>query len=400
MLVILGSAFAAIIIDYVVASGRVQSLIFFPETEIKAGSSPDWEALVRTLFLVLGLPTAFVLWNWRDLNVRDQLANQRKDTNLREFSDIQIRAAGALSKEVDLGARETLQIAALHQLRGYLRGEYGETFRRSTFELYSALLARPKRLDDYQINFSDDVFSLSPIVYENLRELIEEDWIYFFRSGYSLEGRSYRNLKLKRGIDLSGLSFARSDLSGSEMPGAVLDSCNFRQSNLNKIFALDATLQYAMCESATFVGATLNNATLTGIKLRNADCNDAKLQCANLRDAEFIRTNLTGAVLDDTSVCGAIFVDCELRKASFHYAAYDTSTQFWPGWHQFHQLSESLLAWRKVERDDARTWSAPYREIGMLLPHELASARLRRGRQVFGDWSNLTIGSPRRPFGQ
>lgn len=49
-----------------------------------------------------------------------------------------MRAAGAFDDKLPVEAREQLQIAALHQLRGFLRGEYGDAFQRPAFELLLA----------------------------------------------------------------------------------------------------------------------------------------------------------------------------------------------------------------------------------------------------------------------
>ena len=70
---------------------------FFPEhcdTKFPAKCDPlEWKELFQAAALVLGLPVAFLLWQWRDRNVRDQIENARKDTNLKEFQEVQLHAA-------------------------------------------------------------------------------------------------------------------------------------------------------------------------------------------------------------------------------------------------------------------------------------------------------------------
>jgi hypothetical protein len=105
----------------------------------------EWKELLQASFLTLGLPIAFLLWHWRDKNVRDQIENARKDINLKEFQELQLRAAGAISTNIPEKSRQTLWISALHQMRGYLRGEYGASFKRPALEVYCALMERQKR---------------------------------------------------------------------------------------------------------------------------------------------------------------------------------------------------------------------------------------------------------------
>jgi hypothetical protein len=112
------------------------SLIFgpllFPEGTI------EWKDRQQALIIMLGLPVAFLLWHWRDRNVRDQIDNAKSDLNLKEFQDVQLRAAGAIDKDLPIATREQLQIAALHHLKGFILGEYGQRFRKPAFELLMA----------------------------------------------------------------------------------------------------------------------------------------------------------------------------------------------------------------------------------------------------------------------
>ena len=130
-----------------VKDSAIYGPLFFPEA-----ATVEWKDRLQAILVLLGLPVALCLWYWRDRNVRDQIEEQRKQVieqqrqvgnqnrafNLTEFQEVQMRAAGALDEKLPPEAREQLQIAALHQLRGFLRGEYGESFRRPAFELLLA----------------------------------------------------------------------------------------------------------------------------------------------------------------------------------------------------------------------------------------------------------------------
>ncbi len=54
---------------------------FFPrhcDPKFLAKCDPlEWKELFQAAVLLLGLPIAFMLWHWRDRNVRDQIDNAR-----------------------------------------------------------------------------------------------------------------------------------------------------------------------------------------------------------------------------------------------------------------------------------------------------------------------------------
>ena len=72
----------------------------FELNALRPESKPDWRAIIQPLLLFIGLPSAFVLWVFRDANASAALENQRKDINLKEFQEIQLRAAGALDEKL------------------------------------------------------------------------------------------------------------------------------------------------------------------------------------------------------------------------------------------------------------------------------------------------------------
>lgn len=60
-----------------------------------------WRSIVQMVPVVIGLPIAFLLWFWRDRNVRDQIANAKREISLTEFQEVQLRASGALDRNLD-----------------------------------------------------------------------------------------------------------------------------------------------------------------------------------------------------------------------------------------------------------------------------------------------------------
>ena len=108
------------------------------------------------LAFLLSLLPSFTLWRFRDQNKRDDqktasalYENSRKDTNLKDFQQLQKWVVGLETansgKESDAGESSTsnqtnpLRIAAIHQLGGFFRGEFGEQFQIPAYELLHAI---------------------------------------------------------------------------------------------------------------------------------------------------------------------------------------------------------------------------------------------------------------------
>lgn len=136
------------------------------------------------IILIVSAPVAFVIWHFRDENNRQQIENQRKDINLKEFQKLSEWVSGAhlpeiktvskttnkfnLKRDYEIARRLTLpieytteeteeyskqpktadfdtfskregavalQISAIYNLLPFFRGDYGESFRRPAFNL-------------------------------------------------------------------------------------------------------------------------------------------------------------------------------------------------------------------------------------------------------------------------
>lgn len=312
-----------------VKGSAIYGPLFFPEA-----ATVEWKDRLQAILVLLGLPVAFCLWYWRDRNVRDQIEeqrkqveNQRKDINLTEFQEVQMRAAGALDEKLPAEAREQLQIAALHQMRGFLRGDYGESFRRPAFELLLAgHAAAMERIEIEKVR--DEIRStansvtragilalidelrtnLNRVDLERMR-IIGDEKDYVFHSGFPLEGRSFDllnlyQLKAPRGIRLAGSRFL----------GAFLWQANLGLSDLSY---------------AKFEGVDLGAAYLGGAQLSLAHFEGANLSVANLEGAFLNETHLEGARL--------LGIDCgqfsELAGTVYSNSTEFFDLQFWRGGH-------------------------------------------------------------------
>ncbi len=286
----------------------------------------EWKELLQAIVLTLGLPVAFLLWHWRDRNVRDQIENARKEINLKEFQELQLRAAGAISTDIPEKSRQTLWISALHQMRGYLRGEYGASFKRPALEVYCALIERQKRsekTDNPDETNPEPDFGLPDSVFRTVRDIIFEEWKCFFwedftdRIGWPLQGRSLRRICLPAGAILDGLDLSRTDFSGSELnsvsfAGATLWDANFQGCDLRS----------AILTGIEGDGVILDQADMAGMSAEGADFSrssfkETKFHAANLEGANFFKASGSQCLFVNVNLCGANFNGSRLYGCDF-----------------------------------------------------------------------------------
>jgi hypothetical protein len=297
---------------------------FFPKVcdrRLPSACDPlEWKDLLQVAILVLGLPIAFLLWHWRDTNVRDQIAeqrnqveeqakqveNSRRDINLKEFQEVQLRAAGALDEKLPQEAREQLQIAALHQLRGFLRGEYGESFKRPAFELLlSGHAAAINRIGvpslrvqvsgqsrDKIVEAVTTLRAQLTLIDKTRMTIMRDEAEHIFRSGFPLDGRNFDLL------DLHQIRFPPNlDLGESHFFGAELREAWFEGSQL-----IMACFDGANMPSARFQEANLGSASFRGANLYAAHLERTNLKFAILHSADLWRAYMEGADAREVSV--------------------------------------------------------------------------------------------------
>lgn len=323
--------------------------LFWPALE-KTPEVQAWSARVYAAIFVLGVPVALMLWHWRDSNVRAQIAvsrdeyeNRRKDTNLKEFQEVQLRASGALDEKLPAEAREQLQIAALHQLRGFLRGEYGEDFRRPAFELllagHAAAMERIGHLkaieswspgDWPEVEKRREIGSiiatvksrLPPVDRERLGILRDEaEFIVGVRGRYR-DGNSF---------PLNGRCFDLIDLSNR---------------------AISASQSFARC---SFVGAKLWCADLKGVALKGANLAGANLSHANLEGANLSDASLAGAYLTEARLEGTNLSDAHLTGAVLNDATFDAATSLTANWPVLSEPEREALRQALIGRGAVRS---------------------------------------------
>lgn len=309
-----------------------------------------------TIF-VLGLPTAFLLWHWRDRNVRDQIDNTRKDINLKEFQEVQLRASGALDKDIPEVAREQLQIAALHQLRGFLRGEYGDSFKRPAFELFCSGLAQTdvlsfgewrtmhsptgENLRTKYIEYVDQQQKLLSKVSLTRNKIISEEWRYIFRSGFPLHDRNFSFVMLPIDADLSSLD---------------LTSCRFIRARLGRVKFNKATMRFTILDRAFADGADFSDVQFFGASLicsalstNIRDDIEPRAMPADFRNAELGLVHFNYAVVHGAQLQGTKFYTNDIQDAHFDGCQFDENTEFDKDWS--HKTSEQKDAIRQIWLD-------------------------------------------------
>lgn len=351
----------------------------------------QWREAAQLLLVLVGIPSAFLLWLFRDINVSGTLANQRKDVNLKEFQEIQMRAAGAMDEALPAAARETLQIAALHQLRAFLRGEYGNSFRRPGLELLrarfvaSAEVTGTQQIRDWMTKWRGTVgdggadratigamkrkvgralTSQRPSrLAETEQSILREEWQAIFRSGMPIANSVFDELRLRNPM------LADVDLSGCRLIGAVLIDAHLERANLHGADLALAKLAFAHLESANLRvahlegirlrDANLAHATLFGARLEGADLRRARLDGANLVSAHLEGANLNDANLDGADLSFAWLQGARLTGISAEAprritgARFDAATQFLDYWAE------------RTDAERAAVW-APWLKCGAL----------------------------------
>ena len=329
----------------------------FPELMKK--SAGLWNFII----LVVSAPVAFAIWHFRDENNRQQIENQRKDINLKEFQKLSEWVSGAHLPEIKtvdkttqkeglkdkgeidgkfqlierttekteeygkkphaegfdtFGKREgavALQISAVYNLLPFFRGDYGESFRRPAFNLLKSAwqAMQQESLKKWE------TANLSAII-EELRLKAESPMgVALTHVLLSLDQKNMQlNLRdfpeMLPNICLAGMNFHLSgvdekarnwsglNLSGVDFRGTHLEEVHFEESQLD-----GANLQYANLSGAKLQHADLKHADLSEVNLRYAD-----LLCANLQGIFLIGADLQDAKLDEAELQNADLRGCDL----------------------------------------------------------------------------------------
>ena len=329
--------------------------ICFPELLEK--SAGLWNFII----LVVSAPVAFAIWHFRDENNRQQIENQRKDINLKEFQKLSEWVSGAHLPEIKtidkttqkeglkdkgeidgefqlierttekteeygkkphaegfdtFGKREgavALQISAVYNLLPFFRGDYGESFRMPAFNLLKSAWQAMQQdsLKKWEKeNLSDHE---EQAIIEELRRRAESPMgVALTHVLLSLDQKNMQlNLRdfpeMLPNLCLAGMNF--------HLSGVDEKARNWSGLNLSGVDFRGAYLEEVHFEGNQLDGANLQHADLSGANLQHADLSGANLQYANLQYADLTEVNLQPADLTEVNLQPADLLCAKLQDA-------------------------------------------------------------------------------------
>ncbi len=305
---------AGAIADFLLSGGQIFQQIFHPDKDLR----PQWKDLVQILFLLGGLPVVYLIWHWRDTNTRDQIENQRRDTNLKDFHEV-IKTASSLTSE-DSKNTTSHQLAAIHLLISYLRGDHGESFKRPAFEVIAALASHPRHntSEDIAYGLSDDQEkppnALPVSTYNAVRDIIFEANSIFFSSGSIFKNKSLRGLNLPRHSLINNVNFICCDFSYSTFDYVTFQDCTFDNCRFEKFSMLsgefiDCNIINTIALTGDFSGTYFYNSAVSGVFGNVSECD---FKNSSLAYVEF--HNSKKAKLSPNTKFGHDFIGIELGK--------------------------------------------------------------------------------------
>ena len=343
----IGSIILGFLLLSVITAGSSKSII--------EGSAGFWNFII----LIVSAPVAFVIWHFRDENNRQQIENQRKDINLKEFQKLSEWVSDAHLPEIKTVSKTTqksslkdgeeiteqtteqseeyakkpdtahfdtfskrdgaiaLQISAIYNLLPFFRGDYGESFRRPAFNLLKSAWQAMQFDSLQQLEDLDSSNNEKWKIIDKLRQRAESPMGVALT--HVLLSLNQENTKLNLhdfpemlpNICLAGIDFAWNSVS-----------TNAR--DLSKLNLIGANFQKAMLVQAKFRWSKLNYAKLDGANLLKAELQNAILELAelertNLQGVHLVNANLQGAYLGSANLESAVFEGANLKNAHFNW---------------------------------------------------------------------------------
>ena len=323
------------------------------------------------IILVVSAPVAFAIWHFRDENNRQQIENQRKDINLKEFQKLSEWVSGAHLPEIKtidktmqkeglkdkgeiegelqlierttekteeygkkphaegfdtFGKREgavALQISAVYNLLPFFRGDYGESFRRPAFNLLKSAWQAMQQDSLKKWETANSSSNKQREIIRELRRKAESPMgVALTQVLLSLDQKNMQlNLRdfpeMLPNLCLAGMNFHLSgvDEKARNWSGLNFSGVDFRGAYLRKVQFEESQLKRADLQYADLSEAKLQNAKLLFAELQNANLSYANLQNADLTEANLQNADLTEANLQNANLSYA-----NLQNANLSYA--------------------------------------------------------------------------------
>ncbi|WND46740.1 pentapeptide repeat-containing protein [Pasteurella multocida] len=338
-----------------------------PIIEVLKNKIGDSRGLWTLITAIITAPIAFIIWVFRDINAKQQIENQRKDINLKEFQKIAEWVSGlhliedeVTEKIVNQTEQEKtrkytqqsehlsistfskkdgavgLQIAAIYNLLPFYRGEHGESFKKPALNLLlSAWLAlqqkEVKNLENFDVltnrlDFDNTVKKIqengrSPIGIAITHVLLADGGEHLVQypevfPNLCLAGMDFHLPGLDKNVLSLFINIKSKDCSGINLMAANLNNVRLEGASLE-----NASLGGASLYKASLNGASLYKASLNGASLYKASLEGARLNWASLEGARLERASLEGASLEGARLNWASLEGARLERASLEGAS-------------------------------------------------------------------------------
>ena len=327
----------------------------------------------------VGIGPSFVIWFFRDQNKLWEIENSRKDTNLKDFQQLQQWATGHFPKasegnntgdkpsttDKNQTDSDALQLSAIYQLGAFFRGEFGEQFRRPAYEILYSIWVKLLSVVDEELKNVDTSEGLMESDIEKFTHNIEIKKSKFHENsnmpiamaiidavfgdggksiqrlnklikatspsyGGILQNRDWRGIHGISNLDLSKLNLERinlsyvdiknANLSRSDLNVANLSGANLIEVNLSRADLSYADLSKSILFSANLSKSELSEANFSESHLFYANLSRANLSRANLSRANLSRANLSMANLNKTNLFKAVLSNANLVGTKIGYA--------------------------------------------------------------------------------
>lgn len=382
-----------------ILSAIIFLLIYFAVIKNSSENSVgSWNFII----LIVSSPVAFVIWQFRDENSRQQIENQRKDINLKEFQKLSEWVSGAhlpetkaveksitkssfatndesavspkkqITEQIEECSKEygqkpdtthfdtfgkwdgaiALQISAIYNLLPFFRGDYGESFRLPAFNLLKSAWQTMQQdsLNELMTeNLSDEQ---RKEIIENLRQKAHSPMgvalthilLSLNQEGTQLNLRNFPEMLPNiclAGMDfnLSGIKKEAKDLSKLNLQGIDFQGTNLSASNFKETDLFYANLAYANLTSANLSDTILHATNLSFTNLDFSNLSSTYLLDTNLYETKLTSANLTTCIFEwKTLKTNALLLNTKISINNFSSAIY-------PYWKQTDsQIWENLTA--------------------------------------------------------
>ncbi|QCU89392.1 pentapeptide repeat-containing protein [Thiomicrorhabdus sediminis] len=312
---------------WIVVSGLVSFGVLLLLWQFGQMNTVDTRVFSAAVALLVGAPVALMVWYFRDQNNIRELERQHHDVTLKEFQKLQEWATGNISDGYEDGKKtkrvETLQISALHSLRTYLRGEFGEIFKRSAFEVFVSVLS----VEHYEILKYITENSKNPSNFEiqwqiehrplarQINQIASEEWFNLLMNhSYSLRGISLLGVSLKNTY-LVNLDFTASTMQGVCFEGAELENIDFTRCLLFNADFTNARLKYCNFLVANLISASFLRARFDSVLFKSAEMQLCDFALVKSKHSYFSETMLQATNWDGFSTNEDVFRGCDFSGA-------------------------------------------------------------------------------------